>query len=197
MSHPTFTPVQLWWLASIVSGGKGDTRTAAAVAGAESSGNPANFNVNTDAQHSVDRGLWQINSYWHHEVSDDCAYRALCNARNAYRISNGWHDFHEWSTYTSGFYLEHFPPASGLPVPIPDNLLSVRWTPDRGDGTPSPLTSGALVITPAVTPAATDGGPDSSPKIRHTGRRAGVHGSTLNQMIQAVHNLPRGRTKYG
>ena len=197
MAHPTFTAVQLWWLAELVSGGRGDTRLAAAVAGAESSGNPANFLVNTDQWRSVDRGLWQINNHWHAEVSDDCAFRALCNARNAYRISNGWTDFTPWSTFKNGEYLQHFPAASALPVPIPDNELSVRWTPDRGDGTGYTLTPGAAPFGPTVQPPAIDGGPDASPKIHRTGQRAGEHGSALNDAVNAVHKLPAGRTHYG
>ncbi|MGH3719277.1 MAG: hypothetical protein ACRDRI_10670 [Pseudonocardiaceae bacterium] len=38
---------------------------------------------------STDRGLLQINSFWHHEVTDTCAYDCLCNAKAAYHISNG------------------------------------------------------------------------------------------------------------
>jgi Lysozyme like domain len=53
---------------------------------------------------SVDRGMWQINSCYHAEVSDDCAYRAHCNATATYRISAGGTDFRPWTTYRSGRY---------------------------------------------------------------------------------------------
>lgn len=193
MAPPRFTPVQLWWLAILVSGGKGRTDIAAGVAGAESGGDPAAFNVNTDAQHSVDRGLWQINNYWHREVSDDCAYRALCNARNAYRISNGWTNFTPWSTYNHGLYLEHMPPASGLPVPIPDSLLSRLWKPAN-------LPAGALLTpgsapfgNPGITGGGTPSGQDYSGKVKRTGERGGYHGSRINDTANAISRLSSGR----
>ncbi len=54
---------------------------------------------------SVDRGLWQINSCWHPEVSASCTYRVRCNALAAYRISSGGTDFSPWVTYNTGAYL--------------------------------------------------------------------------------------------
>ncbi len=48
-----------------------------------------------------DRGILQFNSYYHSEVSDSCAYDALCSFQNAYRVTKG-NDFHEWSTFTNG-----------------------------------------------------------------------------------------------
>jgi hypothetical protein len=53
---------------------------------------------------SVDRGMWQINSCYHAEVTDDCAYQADCNATASYRISAGGTDFRQWSTYRNGRY---------------------------------------------------------------------------------------------
>lgn len=53
---------------------------------------------------SVDRGMWQINSCYHAEVTDDCAYQADCNATASYRISAGGTDFRPWATYRSGRY---------------------------------------------------------------------------------------------
>lgn len=42
-----------------------------------------------------DRGLWQINSYWHAEVSDDCAYSVDCSTRwTIQRINAGYQ--YEW-----------------------------------------------------------------------------------------------------
>src|SRR5690348_16070470 len=43
-----------------------------AIALAESGCDPSARGVNTDG--TVDRGLWQINNYWHPDVSDQCAY---------------------------------------------------------------------------------------------------------------------------
>lgn len=91
------------------AGSGGDPQTAAAVALAESGGDPAAVGVNSDQWHSRDRGLWQINDHWHPEVSDACAFDAACNARAAYAISNGWTDFTPWSTFQSGAYQRFMP----------------------------------------------------------------------------------------
>lgn len=63
--------------------------TAVAVALAESSCNPSATNVQNNTPPSRDRGLWQINDYWHPEVDDACAYDAQCNANAAFEISAG------------------------------------------------------------------------------------------------------------
>ncbi len=196
MAPTTFTPEQLWWLAAIVSGGKGDTATAAAIAGAESGGIPSRFLINTDPWRSVDRGLWQINSHWHAEVSDDCAYRALCNARNAYRISNGWRDFTPWATYNNKMYLEHFPPASALPVPIAEPDLSHRWAPWNPGTAYNPLSPAAPFGSPGIIPPAPSTGQDHSEKTHRTGQRAGEHGTMLNQAANAIAGLSRGHSRY-
>ena len=60
--------------------------TAVAVAWAESRGDTTAKGYNSN---SIDRGLWQINNYWHRDVSDSCAFDAGCNARAALRISSG------------------------------------------------------------------------------------------------------------
>lgn len=44
----------------------------------ESSLNPNAKHKNTDG--TIDRGLFQINSKWHYEVSNDCAYSVECSA---------------------------------------------------------------------------------------------------------------------
>jgi hypothetical protein len=82
--------------------------TATAVALAEGWWNTGRNNStgNTPAG-SVDRGLFQINSYWHSEVSDTCAADPLCNAKEALRISSGGTNFNQWTTYTTGVYLAH------------------------------------------------------------------------------------------
>lgn len=74
----------------------------AAIAMAESGGNSLNYLVNTDG--TVDRGILQINSYWHAEVPDSCAYDVACSFQQAYRISNHGTDFNQWVTYQKGLY---------------------------------------------------------------------------------------------
>jgi murein DD-endopeptidase MepM/ murein hydrolase activator NlpD len=104
-----YSQAQLAQLAA--SAGPGDTATAAAIAMAESGGDSAAVGTNTDG--SRDRGLWQINTRWHPEVSDACAFDPACNAQQARAISNGWSNFHPWSSFNSGAYLKF---AGGSPA---------------------------------------------------------------------------------
>lgn len=193
MALLTFTIEQLLWLADLVSGGRGRTDIAAAVAEAESSGQPMRFGVNAGPPRSIDRGLWQINDYYHAEVSDDCAYRALCNARNAYRISNGWRDFKPWSTFNSGLYLNHMPPVSALAVPIQEPILSKRWKPDNGTGSTVLAPGSAPFGHVGIVPPQPSPNRDYSGKVRYTGDRAGVHGQRVNDAANAINRLPAGR----
>jgi hypothetical protein len=78
---------------------------ATAVARAESSFRPWITNTAGNV-HGIDRGLWQINSYWHPEVSAACALSASCNARAMARISRGGTRWSEWWTYKNG---KHWP----------------------------------------------------------------------------------------
>jgi lysozyme-like protein len=55
---------------------------------------------------SEDRGLWQINSCYHHEVKDHCAFKPTCNARAAKHISDRGRDWTPWSAYDSGAYRQ-------------------------------------------------------------------------------------------
>ncbi|MGW2369734.1 transglycosylase SLT domain-containing protein, partial [Streptomyces sp. NPDC001667] len=80
---------------------------AVAVALAESSCNPSAHNTSGNSPASTDRGLWQINDYWHKEVDDACAYAPQCNADAAFRISNGGRSWDQWSTYNEGAHLRH------------------------------------------------------------------------------------------
>lgn len=42
-----------------------------------------------------DRGIFQINSYWHSEVSDECAFDVECSTKwTMWRVNNGYQ--HEW-----------------------------------------------------------------------------------------------------
>jgi hypothetical protein len=55
---------------------------------------------------SVDRGLWQINSCYHPQVTNACAFDARCNARETYRISSGGTSWQPWVTYNTGRYRD-------------------------------------------------------------------------------------------
>ena len=56
---------------------------------------------------SYDRGLWQINSKYHPEVTDACAFRAQCNADAAYQISDQGTDFAPWAVYDTDAYAQY------------------------------------------------------------------------------------------
>jgi hypothetical protein len=53
---------------------------------------------NQDRVRSHDRGVFQINSYWHREVTDNEAYNYKTNIAHAYRISEGGRFWSQWST---------------------------------------------------------------------------------------------------
>ncbi|RUS28044.1 hypothetical protein BC938DRAFT_482414 [Jimgerdemannia flammicorona] len=82
---------------------------AVAIAIAESQGWTQAVLINTDC--SRDRGLWQINSRWHSEVSDAQAFDPTGNARAAFTISSGGSNWQPWTTYTSGAYQSHMADA--------------------------------------------------------------------------------------
>ena len=88
-------------------GPMGAANLAAAVALAESGGNPNSINNNTDG--SIDRGLWQINSV-HGALS---TMDPLANARSAVSISSGGSNWNPWVAYTNGNY-RHFLQQGGL-----------------------------------------------------------------------------------
>ena len=56
---------------------------------------------------SYDRGLWQINSYYHREVSDACAFQVQCNAAAAFLISDKGRNWSAWAPYNSGAWASY------------------------------------------------------------------------------------------
>jgi hypothetical protein len=98
---------------------------AASIAMAESSGDPLNQGFNAGPPVSVDRGLWQINSYYHPEVSDACAYNPVCCCQQAYRISSGGTDWTPWSTYSGGEYSAYITEAEAIYAALGPGSASV------------------------------------------------------------------------
>lgn len=76
-----------------------------AIVCAESGRDPAATFTNTDG--SIDRGLWQINSKWHAEVTDAEAFDPKEATAAAFKISSGGTDFTPWSTWASHAYVMH------------------------------------------------------------------------------------------
>lgn len=71
---------------------------AAAIALAESGGNPDAANQNTNG--TTDRGLWQVNSIW----GSLSTFDVNGNAKAAIQISNNGSSWTPWVTYTTGAY---------------------------------------------------------------------------------------------
>lgn len=84
---------------------------AIAIGWAESSFIPDNVNTTNNVPPSRDRGIWQINDHYHSEVSDTCAFDPVCAAGQAYRISKGGTDWHEWNTLGGTRYNQYLPTA--------------------------------------------------------------------------------------
>src|SRR5256885_461126 len=99
-----YTAVQIARLAQQAGFTGNDWTISVAVAEAESAGWTRARLIDTDC--SVDRGLWQINSFWHGEVSDACAFDPPCNARGTHTIwANG--GLTQLATYNHGAYQAH------------------------------------------------------------------------------------------
>lgn len=77
-----------------------------AIVMAESGGDPNAVHVNADG--SRDRGLFQINSAAHPDVSDACAFDPVCSANAAMRIQKG-SSLSAWSTWTNGSAAQQLP----------------------------------------------------------------------------------------
>lgn len=141
------------------AGTGGDPQTAAAVALAESGGDPAALNVNSDQWRSRDRGLWQINDHWHAEVSDACAFDPGCCARAAYAISNGWTDFSPWASFQSGAY-QQFMPSTATAVQQPPAGRSLYGQGVVGEMLTTPWFPGSWEVTQGWGPTDYDGEPE-------------------------------------
>lgn len=99
-------------------------RVAAAIAIAESDGNPSSSNVVTAAQaaaynaqhptgprHAPERsfGLWQVNTLAHQEYDERRLLEPEYNARAALVVSKSGTDFRAWATYNDGSFQQYMP----------------------------------------------------------------------------------------
>lgn len=55
---------------------------------------------------STDRGIVQINNYYHPDVTDECAFNTACAIRAMLRISSGGSDFTPWSAFNAGTFRQ-------------------------------------------------------------------------------------------
>lgn len=102
--------------------------------------------VNSDG--STDRGILQINSFWHHEVSDAQADDPAQAFRAAFRISLDGTQFDPWTTYGSGAYKNTAAWVAlgkpGTPPPGPPPF-DRTWTAARSLKTWGWITSNGIV----------------------------------------------------
>lgn len=91
-----------------------DPALAAAVAMAESGGNPSAIGDLTLGR-SV--GLWQINLAAHPNYDEASLLDPQTNADAAYTISNAGQNWKPWSTFNSGAYLQYYAPSSSTSTP--------------------------------------------------------------------------------
>lgn len=112
---------------------------AAAIALAESGGNPGAINnKNTDG--SIDRGLFQINSVHGRQSTTNLA----ANVRAAIAISNNGRNWRPWVTFQNGAYKAHLGGSGGSSMPIgpPEN-------PGRGSSSSLTIPGGSRIQTQA------------------------------------------------
>lgn len=167
----TLSPVQIAKYARAAGFSGSGLVISIAVALAESGGNPSAQGINRNSAGqitSVDRGLWQINSVYHREVTDGCAYNPSCSAGAAFKISGGGSNWTPWSTYTSGRYRAFTAQANSAATSI-----------GAGGSTPSQVQP-----SPPVSPSAALTGMPST-QILTFGAPPQVSGETLSQQAAA------------
>lgn len=102
---------------------------AAAVAMAESTGNPSATNIVTNPApgNGPERsfGLWQINTLAHPNYNETSLLDPTYNAQAAYAISDQGQNWTPWSTYTKGYYLKFYTPPTSLEMKVALGLAVV------------------------------------------------------------------------
>jgi len=96
---------------------------------------------------STDRGLWQINDYYHPEVNNACAFDGVCNTSAMIRISSQGTNWSPWTTYANGAYLT-FLAAATLATNLAIGKVQAALTPDprsRADAAAADLRNGGNV----------------------------------------------------
>jgi hypothetical protein len=102
-----------------------DANIMTAIAQAES-GLCANNTSPPNADGSVDRGPYQINSKAQAWVTDTCAYDWACSAKAAKKIHDNWQGFGAWTTYTTGKYQQYMPNISRFANTTPQSVAAAQ-----------------------------------------------------------------------
>jgi len=85
------------WIKNEIERAGIDWNEASKIIQCESKGNPDAHAVNWSNKAGVDRGLWQISSLYHKEVSNECSYNYKCSTLEAIRIYKEWGGWGAWS----------------------------------------------------------------------------------------------------
>jgi hypothetical protein len=88
-----------------------DPGVAVAIALAESGGRTDAVRNNLGPPPSRDRGLWQINSRFHPDVTDAQAFNAAAATDAAHRLSNGGRSWTLWNAFRNSAYLRYLATA--------------------------------------------------------------------------------------
>ncbi len=135
------TPAQILSDAQAAGFSGSGLNTIAAISEAESSGH-------TQAQqwgpwqNGVDRGIVQINSYYHPEVSNSQAFDPMQAFAAAFKISSGGTNFTPWSTFNSGAYKQDLGLFSGLNPASSQTPTTTTTTPTTTTTTPTTIGGG-------------------------------------------------------
>jgi Lysozyme like domain len=99
---------QLRELARLAGFPESQVDVAAAVAMAESGGNPLAV-----GDHSTSFGLWQVNTPSHPQYDASKLLDAEYNAHAAFAISQAGADWSPWTTFRTGAYKKYMPGGGG------------------------------------------------------------------------------------
>lgn len=123
-----FTYAQLEGIWCKAGGNPQAAAMAAAIATAESGGNSAAYDL--DSNGTIDRGLWQINSVHGAQSSFDIP----TNARAAIAISNNGTNWSPWVTYNTGAYRQYLQSGVQADTNVPVNGTAAAAN-NSSDGT--------------------------------------------------------------
>ena|SRR5215469_1901621 len=124
-----------------------DISVAAAIALAESNGNPTKYNAETQAGAPPGQGsygLWQIYLFKHPQFAGVNLYDPQTNANAAFSIYQS-EGFRAWTTYKTGAYLNYLSAVAAAAGPL---------TIDNATGQPVAANGSTLVDTAQLAPAA-------------------------------------------
>lgn len=170
---------------------------AAAVAKAESGGRPdAQNSTGNYPETSRDRGVLQFNSFWHPEVSDECAFDPACAFREAYRVSNGGSNFGAWVATGTDRFQSILADLRGADSGTTDVGTTPTVVGPSGSGFIPQLDLPVLPTDAAN--RATAGGANQSPDARSRNATASGNAGSLNPfdgVAKAIDNLGAAITK--